>query len=224
MDTLMNDEDLQALMDELDDDGEMDGEPEPRPLQIQQRQGETEGDALARTMLQPQVQAGVSLSLLAKGTFDEAGFGELVVALEDTTGAIKEGNLYRLEETLSAQATVLDAIFNHLVQRAVNNLGHYVDTVETYMKLALRAQSQCRATVDSLAQLKKPSTEVIRQTNIGYNQQINNRLGKTQSKLSSEEIDGERMDPETPQEAVRGDQEMETVGAKHRPKNAGRKD
>jgi len=191
-----------------------------RPLQIQQQEGESENDALARTMLNPHVQAGASLSLLAQGPFPGLGLSELVEALEGTSGAIKKGDLDQLEETLVAQATVLDAIFSQLAQRAIKNLGHYVNTAEIYMKLALRAQSQSRATIESLVSMKRPP-ELIKQTNIAHgHQQVNNYPEKPQSKLSSEEKDDEWLDPGTSQEAVRGDSPLETVGKQHRTANS----
>ena len=189
-----------------------------RPLQIQRQRGESESDALARTTLNPHVQAGVSLSLLAQGPFPGIGLNELIEALEGSSGAIKRGDLDRLEETLVGHAAVLDAIFSQLVGLAITNLGHNVNTVEIFMKLALRAQNQCRATIESLVAMKQPPAEVIRQTNIAHgHQQVNNEI--TRSKVL-EETDGERLDTGTLSEAISGDTRLETVDAKYRAKDA----
>jgi hypothetical protein len=190
-----------------------------RPLQIQRQEGESENDALARTMLNPHVQAGVSLSLLAQGPFPGVGLNELVEALEGTSGEIKKGDLDRLEETLVAHATVLDAIFNQLAGLAINNLGHHMNTVEIFMKLALRAQSQCRATIESVVSMKRPP-ELVKQTNIahGHQQVINFPEKQNPPNELLEKTDGERLDPGTPQEAVRVDPDLATVGKQHRAK------
>ena len=80
-----------------------------------------------------------------------------------------------------------------------------------YMKLALRAQSQCRSTVEALADMKKPRPEILRQTNIAHgHQQVNNF---PPNELMEQH--DERMDAGTPPEAVRGNQAMETVGKEH---------
>ena len=53
---------------------------------------------------------------------------------------------------LTAQAHTLDALFTALVQRAALNSGEYIGAADTYNRLALKAQSQCRATLETLGQ------------------------------------------------------------------------
>ena len=79
------------------------------------------------------------------------------------------------------------------------------------MKLALKAQSQCRTTLDSLASIKNPAVN-LRQTNIAHNQQVNNgsEIEKPPSKLL-EQSDGERLDFGKAAAAVGSDQELEAV-------------
>ncbi len=67
----------------------------------------------------------------------------------------------------------LDSIFNSLVQRAINS--EYLDHLDRYLKLALRAQSQCRATWETLAAIKNPPIVYAKQANIAQgHQQVNN--------------------------------------------------
>ena len=68
----------------------------------------------------------------------------LVDALSEQTSAVDKGDLKRAEAMLTAQAHTLDAIFNNLARRAIN--AEYMDNLDRYLKLALRAQSRCRAT------------------------------------------------------------------------------
>ena len=69
------------------------------------------------------------------------------------------------------QAHTLDALFNESARRAGNNLGHYPDTVDKYMRLALMAQSQCRTTIETLAEIKNPRpVAFVKQANIANNQ------------------------------------------------------
>jgi hypothetical protein len=73
---------------------------------------------------------------------------------------------------LTAQAHTLDAIFNSLAQRAALNMGEYIQACETYLKLALRAQSQCRTTWEALATIKNPPVMgYVRQANIAHGPQ-----------------------------------------------------
>ena len=53
----------------------------------------------------------------------------------------------RAESILMSQAQLLDAIFNDLAQRAINAQG--MNTLDRTLRLALRAQSQCRATLET---------------------------------------------------------------------------
>ena len=74
------------------------------------------------------------------------------------------------------QAHTLDLIFNNLTRRAVANMQEgYVPVAETYLRLALKAQSQCRASIESLAQIKNPPVVYARQANFANGaQQVNN--------------------------------------------------
>lgn len=75
---------------------------------------------------------------------------------------------------LVAQAHTLDSLFNGLAQRAIN--AKHVDIFDRYLKLALRAQSQCRATWEALSAIKNPPVVgIFKQANIANGpQQVNN--------------------------------------------------
>ena len=132
--------------------------------------------------------------------------------VEDQASAIKGGNLDRIEDMLIAQTHTLDAVANYMFQCVTR--ADTMSKVETYMKFGLRAQSQCRSNAEAIANMKNPRTH-LNQTNIGYNQQVNN----VQSKLL-EEKDGERLDFGKAATPIRGDQDLEAVGTKHRAKDA----
>ena len=88
---------------------------------------------------------------------------------------MKKGDLGRAEALLVAQAHTLDSIFNELAQRAALNLGKCMNAADIYLRLALKAQTQCRATLETLAEIKNPRpTAFIKQQNVGVNQQVNN--------------------------------------------------
>jgi hypothetical protein len=136
--------------------------------------------------------------------------------------AVKDGDLSCAEATLAAQANTLDLMFNSLVCKAANSqlMSHF----ETYMRLALKAQSQCRTTYEALAEIRNPrSMAFIKQQNIGMNQQVNNDATPCAHEKSInpsnellEEQDGERLDTRTTGTAVKTDQELETVEAINR--------
>lgn len=94
------------------------------------------------------------------------------------------------------------------------------------MRLALKAQSQCRNTIEALAEIKNPKPYI--QNNRAQYQQVNNgnqSLVRGQNPndanklLEDNSYEQEWMDTGTPQEASENDKELETLGAKHRAKD-----
>lgn len=110
-------------------------------------------------------------------TFGELHLGSLVRQLDAQVSAVHANELGRSEEMLIAQAHTLDLLFNRLILRSTANGDQgNLDAAETYMRLALRAQSQARATLETLSVIKNPPTVAfVRQANIANGpQQVNN--------------------------------------------------
>jgi hypothetical protein len=127
---------------------------------------------------------------------------------------------------LVAQAHTLDALFHSFTYRSMRNSAEgYLPAAETYMRLALKAQSQCRATVETLAEIKNPSpVAFVRQANIAHGpQQVNNgsRAEETENQQNKllEAVDGERLDTRTTSKAGGANPQLETVGAVNRAKD-----
>ena len=114
------------------------------------------------------------------------------------------------------QAHTLDAIFNTLAQRASRAL-------DRYLRLGLKAQSQCRATLETLATIKNPQpVAFVRQANIAHGpQQLNNRGAAAASRAEESENPpnkvlehqhAERLDFGTTVAAIGSDPAMATLG------------
>lgn len=103
---------------------------------------------------------------------------ELVASLRDQGEAVNRGDLAAAERMLSAQVVALNAVFAEMARRAALNMGEHLGATESYMRLALKAQSQSRATVETLAAIKNPPVVFARQANInnGGQQQVNNAV------------------------------------------------
>jgi hypothetical protein len=121
------------------------------------------------------------------------------------------------------QATALQTLFSRLVERS---MGHsHLPNMESLMRMALRAQNQCRMTLETLSTIKNPPIVYARQANVTTGpQQINNgsaapsrarEIENEQSKLL-EHNHGERLDPRTEGAAGSIDPALETVGAVYR--------
>lgn len=110
-----------------------------------------------------------------QGTFGELDLTETAKELARQTGEIRHGNLGMAESMLAGQAQSLNAIFAELARRAGANMGEHPLAFERYMRLALKAQGQCRATLETLAAIKNPPVVYARQANIAHGpQQVNN--------------------------------------------------
>lgn len=126
------------------------------------------------------VVAGLASNSVAQCEWSTYPFGDRVDitaclnAVVDAAERVNRGNLGDLEAVLTAQAITLNAVFTQLSHRAQLNMGEHLDATDRYLRLALKAQGQCRATVETLATLKNP-TVFARQANIAHGpQQVNN--------------------------------------------------
>jgi len=151
---------------------------DPNQITAAGKPDEDQAVAIARTMLRPTVQAAVTLKDYGK-SYGDLDLGGLIDSLTEQTRASSDGDLKRAEAMLTAHAHTLDAIFNNLARRAIN--AEYMDNLDRYLKLALRAQSQCRATWEALATIKNPPVmRYVRQANIAHGpQQVNNASAAT---------------------------------------------
>jgi hypothetical protein len=120
------------------------------------------------------------------GAEHKSGLGEsidvpaLMAYLREQAQTVNGGNLEHAEAMLMNQATALQSLFARLAERAMT-----CDTVPSFdanMRMALRSQSQCRATLETLAAIKNPApVAFVRQANISAGlQQVNNGLPPTE--------------------------------------------
>lgn len=109
-----------------------------------------------------------------KPTFGEIELQQLHDEIKASNQAIQDGNLNGLEAMLLGQAKALQSMFVNFARRA--NSQEYMKSLTTYTNLALKAQSQSRATIQALVELKHPRQVIVtQQANITHgNQQVNN--------------------------------------------------
>lgn len=151
--------------------------------------------------------------------------------LLDEGKRVNKGDMREVERMLVVQAHTLNIMFNSLALKATD--AGWVDHHEYLLRLALKAQAQSRATLESLANIKNPThVSFVRQANIGHNQQVNNsvapepdsRAGETKNMQTQllEEQHGERLVTRTKGKASIHNNAVEAVGALYGSKNTGR--
>lgn len=138
----------------------------------------TREQMMSQVMGDPAAQAAMTLAKIGEKEGGVDVTESMTLAMAEAKKA-SQGDLSGLERMLSAQATTLDVLFNSMTRRAAVNAGEYLGATETYTKLALRAQAQCRATITALAEIKNPKAVFVSgQANISSgHQQVNNYEG-----------------------------------------------
>lgn len=151
----------------------------------------------------------------------------LIEALRNQTKAVHQGDLRAAEAMLMNQATALQSLFAKLAETGLQ--ASMLPQQETALRLALKAQNQCRATLETLASIKNPPVVYAKQANVTTGpQQINN--GVQASPTSAREIKPEKnklkeldheqqqwLDAGAPSAAGRAHQEARAVAPLHRP-------
>lgn len=166
----------------------------------------------------------------------------LVQCLGEQAATVNAGDMRLVETMLANQATVLQSLFARLTE--IGMAAEYLPTLETFLRIALRAQAQCTRTLEVLAAVKNPPVVIARQANIAQQQQVNNNMAalaragnrvirpagavavagcprarvieKAPTQLL-EELPRERLDCGTPATASGVDSHLEAVGAVNRP-------
>lgn len=141
-----------------------------RPMGVQMEKGETEAATMSRVMLAPFLRHGI----VANGIVDkmagklpgEPRYDDYAHAIKARTEKTGNGDLTIASEILTAQALSLDAIFTEMARRSALNMGDYLDASERYMRLALKAQANSRATLEALAKLHQPREQTVRHVHV----------------------------------------------------------
>lgn len=127
-------------------------------------------DATAKALTRPEVQAALTIQAW-QGDINEVNALARTLSLQ--VDDVTNGSMKRPEAMLLSQAHTLDELFNNLARRARNQ--DQLKQYETFLRLALKAQGQCRSTLETLAAIKNPPVIYANQANISNgHQQINN--------------------------------------------------
>jgi len=153
--------------------------------------------------------------------------------LKEQNERVANGDMTRVEAMLIDQAHTLQAMSTLFTIKM--SKSEYLNQTETYSRIALKAQNQCRQTLATLIEMKNPkrATFIKQQNNNVGNQQVNNGQPVSQSENSKNsekpankllEVETcERLDIGTQRETVPANPQLETVGTVDRPKKQSRK-
>ena len=194
-------------------------------IELKQRHDQTKEEALAEFNSKSEfLSTGVKESFDI-GLGEDFNFQSTMQVLEKTIQQIQSGDLSKIEEMYISQAVALEVMFTSLARRAKaqEKLLQY----ETHMRFALKAQNQCRATLQALVQLKQPSnTTFVKQANIAQGHQQVNNLAEKNITPHNELLEGNyaELDTGTTTTPTGIDTTLEALGEIHRRKDAGRQE
>lgn len=217
--------------------------PKSHVLQVPQRPGVPPDRQMADVLTDGVAMNASAVIAFTKVTMPDTSLTELVNSLADQGKRVNSNDFAQQEAMLNAQANALNAIFGELCRRASLNMGEYMEATERYLRLAFKAQSQCRATVETLAAIKNPPVVYAKQANIAHGpQQVNNGTAPGNSQgtahgthahgepeteqtklLEGVQHGGTLMDARAAATATRGNPPMEAVGAVNGAKEPSRK-
>ena len=175
---------------------------------------------LAEVATHPSLNAAMVIAGFG-GSSGELELKALTLRLSDSVNAVLANDMRGPEAMLYSEAHALQAIFVDLSRRATkqSHMGNY----ESFMRMALKAQNQCRMTLETLATIKNQPAVFARQANIAHGlQQVNNammpagepRAGKSEKPQNKLSGGSNELLPDTgaPGAAVGSDPAMATLG------------
>ena len=128
-----------------------------------------------RQFVQSPELTNAAVVLAYKGSIagDKIDLSDILESLQQSSEQLQSDTpLHLTENILISQAQSLNVMFCDLAIKANNQ--KYIDNMDKFLKLALKAQSQCRATLETLANIKNPPIVFAKHANIAHHQQINN--------------------------------------------------
>lgn len=152
---------------------------------------------------------------------------DLVASMKKAGDEVVAGDFSRVERLLTYQLLTLNEMFCNLAQRASRQDAF--KGIDTLTRLAFKAQSQARATAETLSLMKNPQP-YIKQANIAHgHQQVNNgkagvvpagpraeKIESAPNELLENPKNGLVMDPGAPRKASCTDSPVEALGEKYR--------
>lgn len=138
-----------------------------RTLQVGGDPKKSDGRRLAEIGLNPAATSMATTEIFNKGSFGTQSVTDLLDVMREHIAAAEKGDLSQQRALLVGQASSLNAIFMELARRAGANMGEYINAAQIYMRLALKAQAQCRSTIESLDRLVNGHEQTVKHVHVG---------------------------------------------------------
>ena len=135
-------------------------------LNVTVEAGKSDERQLAEMAINPVAHGLAAVQQFSKGTFGAQDTTELFHVLSDQVTAAKRGDLRHQRAILAGQASALNAIFTEMARRAGCNMSEYVQATQLYLGMALKAQAQCRSTIEALDRLSNGHVQTVKHVHV----------------------------------------------------------
>lgn len=135
-------------------------------LELEHEPGKTDAQRLAGVALDPAAHSMSIARPFNQGAFGKQDVSATFEVVLEHTNAAKSGDLGHYRAMLAGQAISLNSIFTEMSRRSALNMGEYMDAAERYMRLALKAQAQSRATIEALERITSGREQTVRNVHV----------------------------------------------------------
>ncbi|WP_157696554.1 hypothetical protein [Porphyrobacter sp. CACIAM 03H1] len=135
-------------------------------LSVAAEPGKSAERCRADVALDPAAHGMAATRMFARGSFGDLDTTALFESHRDKVAKAAGCDLSHQKMMLAAQADALNSIFTEMARRAALNMGEYLGATETYMRLGLKAQSQCRATIEALERLSSGRVQTVKHVHV----------------------------------------------------------
>lgn len=143
----------------------------PNTVEISAKDGEDRELLLAQLALEPGMRHAAISSTYAANSFSDdhqTPITSSVSVIGDAMAQGRVGDKALASNLLAAQAMTLDSMFTELARRSALNMGEYIGAADRYMRLALKAQANCRATLEALGKLHQPREQIVKHVHVNH--------------------------------------------------------
>jgi hypothetical protein len=144
----------------------------PTPLDVIVQKDETNRQAICRKITGPFTRHAFVTGeacdrlLTSLEPDDKPGLTEFAWSIKERADRAASGDLGDLSALFMAQALSLDSIFTEYARIALVNVSSNTEASERYMRLAMKAQANSRATLEALSKLHQPREQTVRHVHV----------------------------------------------------------
>ena len=147
-----------------------------------------ESERYAKISLSASFMSAAISDSFTNALLPDAKLADVASALGDKVTTIQNGDMQPIEAMLIGQAQALQTMFVSLGRQAASKTS--LPQYTAFMNLALKAQSQSRATIQALIELKYPKQATfVKQANIANGHQQINNATSTHAPAHAKEIE-----------------------------------